>query len=218
MRSPTGENHSISNMKNLTIGNAGNVPNFPRGFMTFNTKCVTWSIAVAAVFSLFPSQTGFAAADSREKERELIRVLQSDAPPQAKAIPCKQLAIYGTKEAVPALAALLPDPNLASWARIALEAIPDAAADGALRDAVGKLQGKLLVGVINSIGVRRDAKAVNSLAARMKDADMEVASAAAVALGHIGGDKAAQALQSLLATAPAGNRSAMAQGCILCAE
>ena len=102
------------------------------------------------------------------------------------------LAVYGTKDAVPALAPLLLDKELSSWARIALEAIPDPAADEALRTALGKAQGRLLVGVINSIGVRRDAQAVSGLVAKLKDADADVASAAAVALGHIGGDQAAQ--------------------------
>ena len=83
---------------------------------------------------------------------------------------------------------------------------------------MGKLQGKLLVGVINSIGVRRDAKAVSGLVKKLKDADPEVASAAAVALGRIGGAKAAKALNQSLAVAPAGVRPAVAEGCILCAE
>ncbi len=89
---------------------------------------------------------------------------------------------------------MLADPQLASWARIALEAIPGPAADAALRRALGKLQGNLLVGVINSIGVRRDPKAVSGLVKKLKDADPDVASAAAVALGRIGGTKAAKAL------------------------
>src|SRR6266581_2714486 len=130
----------------------------------------------------------------KEKERKLIAILKSDAPPQDKAIPCKQLAIYGTKDAVPALAALLSNSDLASWARIALEAIPDPAVDDALRTAMGKLQGNLLVGVINSIGYRHDAKAVNGLVKKLKDSDPEVASAAGVALGHMGGATAAKAL------------------------
>ena len=156
------------------------------------------------------------AAD--ERQRKLIGVLQSDAPPQDKAITCKHLAIYGNEEAVPALAALLPDKELASWARIALEAIPGPAADDALREAMGKVQGRLLVGVINSIGVRRDAKAVGVLVPRLKDADADVASAAAAALGRIGGPAAAKALEPLLATAPAAVRSTVAEGCVLCAE
>lgn len=151
-------------------------------------------------------------------ESKLIAVLTSNAPPQEKAITCKQLAIHGSKDAVPALAALLPDKELASWARIALEAIPGPAADDALRAALGKVQGRLLVGVINSIGVRRDAKAVDALAERLKDGDADVASAAAAALGRIGGAPAAKALEPLLATAPPAVRPTVAEGCILCAE
>src|SRR5258708_13987573 len=122
----------------------------------------------------------------KEKERKLIAILKSDAPPQDKAIPCKQLAIYGTKDAVPALAAFLSNPDLASWARIALEAIPDPAVDDALRIAMGKVQGNLLVGVINSIGYRRDAKAVNGLVQKLSNADSEATSAPGVALSHTG--------------------------------
>jgi HEAT repeat protein len=151
-------------------------------------------------------------------ESKLIAVLQSAAPPQEKAMACKQLAICGSKDAVPALAALLPDKELASWARIALEAIPGPAADDALRAAMGKVQGMLLVGVINSIGVRRDAKAVDALVGRLKDGDAEVATAAAAALGRIGGATAAKALEPLLAAAPPAVRPTVAEGCILCAE
>jgi len=152
------------------------------------------------------------------KQRELIAVLQSDAPKAEKAIACKRLAIYGGEQSVPVLAPLLADKDLASWARIALEAIPGPAAHAALRSALGKLEGRLLVGAINSIGVRRDVKAVGILVQKLDDADAGVASAAAVALGHIGGDSAAEALTQSLAHAPAGVRSAVAEGCILCAE
>ena len=151
-------------------------------------------------------------------EAKLIAIISSDAPPQTKAIPCKQLAVCGTRAAVPALAALLPNAELSSWARIALEAIPDPAADEALRAAVGKLQGRLLVGVINSLGVRRDAKAVETLVAKLKDADPEVTSASAEALGRIGGPDAIKALEPLLASAPPAVRPYVAYGCILCAE
>ncbi|MHC4632752.1 MAG: HEAT repeat domain-containing protein, partial [Planctomycetota bacterium] len=130
----------------------------------------------------------------------------------------KKLAIYGTEQSIPALAPLLADKELASWARIALEAIPGTAADTALRNALGKLQGRLLVGVINSIAVRRDVRAVDTLVQKLDDDNASVASAAAVALGHIGGDKAAKALTKSLANAPAGVRSAVAEGSILCAE
>src|SRR5438876_5805450 len=139
-------------------------------------------------------RTASANSDSnKEKERKLINILKSDVPPADKAVPCKQLVVYGTKDAVPVLADLLPDPELSSWARIALEAIPDPAADEALRQAVPRVQGKLLIGVINSIGHRRDPKAVRLLVKKLQDADAGVASAAAVALGHIGGPTATKA-------------------------
>lgn len=151
-------------------------------------------------------------------EAELIQLLRSDAPAAAKAPACKQLAIYGSEAAVPELAKLLTDEQLASWARIALEAIPGSAADEALRTAAGSLKGKLLIGVINSIGVRRDAAAVEILASRLQDQDVDTASAAAAALGYIGTPAALKALQPALAGAPATVRAAVAEGCVLCAE
>ncbi|MBC8471896.1 MAG: HEAT repeat domain-containing protein [Planctomycetes bacterium] len=151
-------------------------------------------------------------------QTDLITVLKSDAPKGEKAITCKQLAICGTEQSVPVLAPLLADEELASWARIALEAIPGPAPDAALRDALGKLEGRLLIGVINSVGVRRDVYAVDTLVLKLDDENAGVASAAAVALGHIGGEQAAKALTQSLADAPSGVRSAVAEGCILCAE
>ena len=159
-----------------------------------------------------------AAADS---EGPWIQVLRSDAPAGDKAISCKRLAIHGTEQAVPVLAPLLSNPELASWARIALEAIPGPAADQALREALGTLEGRLLIGVINSLGVRRDPRAVEPLVPHLQDRDAEVAAAAAEALGHIGGDRVAQALEQALAAAPAQQtalRSALALGAVLCAE
>ena len=61
--------------------------------------------------------------------------------------------------------------------------IPGEEADQALRDAAESLKGQLLVGMLNSIGVRADSKAVDLLTKKLKDGDAEVASAAAVAPG-----------------------------------
>lgn len=151
-------------------------------------------------------------------EADLIRTLRSEAPPADKAIACKFLAIKGTREAVPALAPLLADKELASWARIALEAIPDSTADAALREAAGRLQGRLLVGVINSINRRRDAQAAPLLIAKLKDADPEVVAAAAAALGNIGGTASAKALAQALDQAPLVMKSDIAEGAVVCAE
>ncbi len=153
-----------------------------------------------------------------ESEAELIGVLRSDAPKAEKAITCKKLAVWGGKDAAPALATLLSDPQLAAWARIPLEAIPDPACDKALRDAAAALKGRLLVGVIDSIGVRRDAEAVELLIAKVTDADPEVARAAAAALGRIGGPGASGTLIGLLKHRDSELRSAAAYACVRCAE
>jgi HEAT repeat protein len=164
---------------------------------------------------------GLVAAESPDaaaKQQKALAVLRSEAPPAEKAIVCKQLAVYGTKEAVPVLAPLLANPDLSSWARIALEAIPDASANDALLEGLGKVQGRLAIGVINSLGVRHDPRSVPALVARLKDTDTGVLSAAANALGRIGGPVATTALLDALPGAPAAARGEVAEGCILCAE
>ncbi len=155
---------------------------------------------------------------SAAQEQALLEVLRSDAPAAEKAMTCKKLAIDGSSASVDELAKLLSDPQLASWARIALEVIPGDAADQALLTATDELEARLLVGTINSIGVRRVGSAVAKLTARLQDADAEVASAAAVALGLIGGADAGKSLRQALASAPADVRNAVAEGCVLCAE
>lgn len=175
----------------------------------------TRTALLASILTLAAS--ALAAADE-PKESDLIKLLQSDTPAAEKALACKQLSIYGSPDAVPELAKLLSNEQLASWARIALEAIPGPASDEALRKAVPTLKGRLLTGVINSIGVRQDAAAVEALTAPLKDQDAEVASAAAVALGRIGNAAASKTLRQSLTGAPATVRSAIAEGCILCAE
>ncbi len=159
-----------------------------------------------------------AKANLPNEQQQLIDRLRSDAPPAEKALACKRLAIIGNGEAVPALAALLPSAELSSWARIALEVIPDTTASDALRAASGQLHGRLLVGVINSLGVRRDMMSVDGLIGRLTDSDSNVAAAAAAALGRIGSEPAVSALRHSLAIEPKDVRSAVAEGCILCAE
>ena len=181
------------------------------------------AVSVAVQSTLFAQKKDWNADElaspfpEASTEQQLIEQLRS-ATPEGKAIACKQLAIYGSKAAVPELAKLLSDKHLASWSRTALEAIPDPSADAALVAAAGKLQGKLLVGVINSIGVKRSAQAVDQLAARLNDTDEDVASAAAVALGRIGGEQAVHALHQAFAAAKPAVQSAIAEGGILWAE
>ena len=186
--------------------------------MTFPLPRRCWLPLLTASLLTALASPARAQTPATKNEPDLIRPVQSDAPAGDRAVACKLLAIYGSEQAVPALAALLPDEQLASWARIALEAIPGPAADRALREALEKLQGRLQVGVINSLGIRRDPQAVPALIQRLNDPDPDVASAAAVALGRIGGSSASGALVKALARVPDSVRPAVAEGCIRCAE
>jgi len=152
----------------------------------------------------------------------LIRILaEHGSEPAAvfrKGIACKRLAVIGTKESVPSLAALLGDDRVSDYARDALELIPDPAADQALREALPKLKGLLLIGVINSIRRRRDSKALEPLGKLIYGEDAAVAGAAALALGEISGSAAAKILQGALGATAGAVRADVAGGALLCAD
>jgi HEAT repeat protein len=155
---------------------------------------------------------------TREQVASLCAVLKSEASEKDKADACRELARIGGKDAVAPLAALLPDEKLSHMARYGLETIPDSSVDKAFRDVLPKLQGRQLVGVIGSIGVRRDTKAVKALAGLLKAPDNEVAQAAARALGSIGDPPAAKALQEALDDVSAANQLAFCEGLLRYAE
>ncbi|MFM7115493.1 MAG: HEAT repeat domain-containing protein, partial [Planctomycetota bacterium] len=176
----------------------------------------SWKLVWFLTLSLICSATALVAQQS---EQDLLAVLRSDAPKGEKAITCKKLAVYGSEASVSELAKLLPDPELSSWSRIALEAIPGSASKAALRDAASKVEGRTLIGVLNSIGVLRDGEAVPMLVAKLKSAESDVAAAAIAALGEIGNGEAAAALRSGLTTqVDAGTRGEFAQAAVVCAE
>jgi hypothetical protein len=135
-----------------------------------------------------------------------------------KAIACKKLAFVGGKDAVQPMAALLNHPHLSCYARFGLEPNPDPSVDDALRAALPKLKGRLQVGVITSIGVRKDAKALDALAKLIYDSDAEVAGAAAASVGMIGGLQAAKILQAALGSTQPPVFPVAARACLLCAE
>lgn len=159
------------------------------------------------------------SAAQMTSETDLIAVLASaDAPRAEKAIACKRLAVYGSAACVPEISKLLGDAELTSWARITLEAIPGDAPNQALREAASQLEGLPLVGVINSLGVRRDESAVELLSDRLKSGTQEVAQASSLALGKIGSSSALQILVDYLPVSPPSIRSAVAEAANLGAD
>ncbi len=183
--------------------------------MNIITRCIT----AGALALLVARASALDSIYNKAEEKQLIATLQSAEAPQAdKVLACKKLAVVGSKDAIPALAALLGDEKLSHMARYGLEPMPDPAAGQALRDAMGKVKGKLLVGVINSIGNRRDAKAIGDLTNLLGDADASAAAAAAAALGRIGDATCAKALEKAIASAPADRKVAFGDACVRCVE
>ncbi len=178
-------------------------------------------IILIAVLLLSGVVSSFAqTVPPKSDEGKLIAVLQSaDASRKEKVDACRGLALIGTGKAVPALASLLADEELSHMARYALEPIPDPAVDEALRDALGKLKGKPLVGVIGSVGVRRDAQAVQPLLQILtQGTEYEAMGAAVRALGSIGTEAAAGVLKVSLDYAPPEGLPDVYEGLFRCAE
>lgn len=155
-------------------------------------------------------------AARKELEARLSAVLSSNVSRDAKDYVCRKLMVVGTASSVPALAALLPDKDHSHMARYALERITAPEAAQALRDALSKLTGALKVGVISSLGARRDATSVAALATLVADDDAAVARAAALALGAIRNREAADALANAKPAADA--KPAVTDATLACAE
>ena len=103
-------------------------------------------------------------------------------------------------------------------ARYALEPMPYPEADQALRGALGKGSGQTKVGIITSLGYRRDRGAVPELLKLLKDRDAAIVTAAAAALGRIGTPEAARGLAGLRSTASLALRPIAAEASLAAAE
>jgi len=148
----------------------------------------------------------------------LVKVLNSNADTYAKAMACRRLAAIGDQSSVAAIAKYLSDEKLATYARSALENIPDKAAGAALQAALKNVKGNLLVGVINSISKRKDSAATADLTPLLADKNTKAAIAAAHALGSIGTEPAAKALQSAIGKGDAKVQREVGFACLMCAR
>ncbi|HUC86643.1 MAG TPA: HEAT repeat domain-containing protein [Candidatus Acidoferrales bacterium] len=172
-------------------------------------------LAVTLLLAAFPCAT---SADTND-EAQQIGILQSrSASPSEKDAACAWLKRHGTAQSVPALASLLTDAQLSQSARYALESMREPEAENALIAAVAQTSGLTKAGVINSLGVRHDARAVPALAKLLTDSDAEIVGASAAALGDIATPDALKALEGQLNTANPATQTAMADGCLRCAQ
>jgi HEAT repeat protein len=166
---------------------------FFQSFTAAISRHLATFIAVICFFSTFGP---IAAADSSSSEEDqLIAVLKSDASLQKKDAACVRLKIIGSDKCISALLPLLLDKGLSHSARYTLEPMSSPKAEQGLLEALGKTQGPIRLGIISSLGVRHDEKAVVPLTKLLKEADRATLEAACTALGQIG---SAAALKPLL--------------------
>jgi HEAT repeat protein len=127
-------------------------------------------------------------------EKKFLAFLKSGATAPGKQFICRQLSLIGSEESAETLAGMLSDPQTADMARFALERIPGAAVDEALRKSLEKSAGAAKVGIISTLGLRADKASVPVLQKLVYDSSADVASAAVTALGQIADPAATAAL------------------------
>ncbi|MBN1845691.1 MAG: DUF1080 domain-containing protein [Sedimentisphaerales bacterium] len=139
---------------------------------------------------------GASPSQLQQVESQLLAVLDSPQATYAgKQYVCRLLRQIGTRQCVAALARLLDDKKLSHMARFALQFNPSDEAGDALRAALGRIGDiELKIGLVGSLGARRDRQAAGQIAGLIGSANPALAQAALRALGDIGGDEAAAAL------------------------
>lgn len=151
-------------------------------------------------------------------EDGLMEIVQSDAGHGAKRFAYQKLSQIATERSIPALASKLTHADEAEMARYTLERIPSTATVNALRSALSKTQGRTKIGIINSLGVRREASSTSQLGELLSDADPAVAAAAAWSLGKIGNAAALDILAKAKDTASGSVRLEILHALLACAE
>ena len=162
-----------------------------------------------SVIEDYVKSTSGDAGQRKQLEKDCAKVLRDkNATIDCKDFICRQLWVIGTKESIPALSKMLADEETSDMARYALERNTSPDAGKALRNAMKKAEGRILIGLVNSLGERRDTESVDAICKLVfafeeevdeddeqkknaKIRDNETLSLAAIsALGKIGGEKA----------------------------
>lgn len=153
----------------------------------------------------------------RPIEDKLIAVVKSESATQdGKSIACRFLQLVGTDRCIPAVAPLLEDKVLSHYARLVLERLQSPSADKAMRDALPNVPNAAKIGILGSLGVRADRKAVEHVGRLTGSSDAAVAKAAIEALGKIGGREAAKQLLSM--KPPKNLRAAQMKAAVACSK
>jgi len=152
-------------------------------------------------------------------EETLAGYLQnSQSNHAAKLAVCRQLRLIGSDRSVPALGKMLLEDDTTDMACYALEKIPGELAEQAMLEALARTQGPAKIGLISSLGRRKSKASVDELAGLIYDQDIAVSSAAATALGWIGGPEAAEVLAAALDKVGENINNSVISSLLRCAE
>ncbi len=155
---------------------------------------------------------------AREAEKQLLASLQSRPTNSGRDFLCRQLSLIGTDQSVPVLESMLVSPDTSNVARYALERIPGPAANGALRKHLSDAAEAEKIGLINSLGNRRDAEALPALEGLAKSSSPAVAIAAVSALGKIAGMTSLTILDRIRTSASGAVQQAALDAYLLCID
>ena len=134
------------------------------------------------------------AAGRAECEAKLLQFLKGQATPSAKMAASRLLRMVAGDTAIPVLQTMVADPRYSDYAIYVLQPMPGAAADNALAQALKTARGGPKAAIVAALGQRRAAGALPLLEPMLRDPAL--ATAAATAIGRIGGPAAAAALAS----------------------
>ena len=160
------------------------------------------------------------ASDSQKRMLAETRLLEAlDVSSLAgKEFICRLLRTIAGERSIPKLETYLVDPELSHLARYVLGRMDSSKASVALHRALGRTQGELHAGLLNTLGRRRYEGAVRDAIRALKSSDPRVADAAAVALGGIASPKAVNVLLKARSASALTLRRTIDDALLACAE
>ncbi|HUW60572.1 MAG TPA: HEAT repeat domain-containing protein [Candidatus Bathyarchaeia archaeon] len=142
-------------------------------------------------------------AQLRAMAAKLAALLTAESTTDAaKLFICRQIYLFGGKDCIPSVAPLLLKQATADMACYAIDRMPGEEAARALVAALAKTEPAAKVAIVDALGQRKDPETSDVLAKAAHDADKAVAQAAIAALGLVGTQPAAAAIEKLWSEAP----------------
>lgn len=117
----------------------------------------------------------------------MLKLLKSNAAPEAKLIICQSIGTFGNAESIPALIDIMEDPATRHMALMALSTMPDEKVDVELIAMLNELDAETQLAIINVLGQKKSISAIELLETFLDREDGKLRKASIEALAKIGG-------------------------------